>query len=62
MNNIKSDLVAARPLSSVTQKCTHKTIPAREPHICPQTEAVFDDSETRCTCCDDCEAECSYEI
>ena len=33
-----------------------------EPHSCPFSEALDNDSETLCNCCDDCTDECSMRI
>jgi len=35
---------------------------ATEPHTCPFAEEINDDSETLCTCCDDCTQECAWDI
>lgn len=32
------------------------------PHTCPYSVDINDDSETLCTCCDDCEHECAMDI
>lgn len=42
------------------EKC--KKNPASKPHICPFAEEVYDDSTTKCTCCDDCTQECADDI
>ena len=33
-----------------------------EPHTCPFAEEIGDDSETLCTCCDECAYECAMDI
>ena len=38
------------------QKCQKE--PATEQHICPFKEEVYDDNETRCNCCKECERDC----
>ena len=35
---------------------------AREPHVCPYQSDINDDDETLCDCCDDCTAECAYDV
>lgn len=32
------------------------------PHTCPFSQDVYDDSDTKCVCCDDCIQECAYDI
>ena len=36
--------------------------PAEEPHTCPYAEEIGGDSETLCTCCEDCRYECAMDI
>lgn len=36
--------------------------PQTEPHPCPFSEDVYNDSETLCTCCYDCEHACAMDI
>lgn len=31
-------------------------------HTCPFAEEIYDDSETLCNCCKDCEHECKMDI
>lgn len=33
-----------------------------EPHTCPYKEEINDDSETLCTCCDECAHQCRMDI
>ena len=35
---------------------------ATEPHPCPYRAEIHDDSESLCTCCDECEQECAWDI
>ncbi len=35
---------------------------ATSPHSCPYQADVNEDSETLCTCCEDCEYECAMDI
>ena len=35
---------------------------ATEPHPCPFAQDLYGDSETLCTCCDDCRHECAMDI
>jgi len=46
-------------------KCTsgfHCGNQATEPHPCPYREEINDDSETLCTCCQECAQECANDI
>lgn len=36
--------------------------PAEPPHTCPYAEDIGGDSDTLCTCCQDCEGECAQDI
>jgi len=36
--------------------------PAEEPHTCPYSEEIGGNSETLCTCCEDCRHECAMDI
>ena len=36
--------------------------PATEPHPCPFNEDLHGDSETLCTCCEDCRYQCAMDI
>ena len=33
-----------------------------KPHSCPYGEDIYDDFETLCTCCADCEEQCAMDI
>lgn len=35
---------------------------AEEAHPCPFAEEINDDSETLCSCCDDCANDCAMDI
>lgn len=36
--------------------------PATSPHPCPFEEEVYNNSDTKCTCCTQCEHECAMDI
>lgn len=35
---------------------------ALPPHVCPFKDEINDDTETLCTCCEDCQYECRMDI
>ena len=40
-------------------RCHHRQ---REPHTCPYKEEISDNSESICTCCEECTTECAQDI
>lgn len=44
------------------EMCRCEKNPAEVPHSCPFQAEINDDSETLCTCCDDCAHECAMDI
>lgn len=35
---------------------------AESPHPCPYAEEIYDDSESLCTCCNECSHECAMDV
>lgn len=48
--------------SNTKTGCLRSGHPQREPHPCPYRHDIYDDKETLCTCCEDCEHECLMDI
>ena len=44
------------------EKCKCEKNPAAEEHTCPYSVEINDDTESLCTCCEDCESNCADDI
>lgn len=55
-----SERTVQAAIASKCERCGKEA--GREPHSCPYKSEINDDSETLCTCCWDCQVECSDNI
>jgi len=57
-------MIRRTPIKEVEEEkmCKCRKNPAAEPHTCPYAEEINGDSETLCTCCEDCQYECAMDI
>lgn len=42
--------------------CKECNGPGEVAHICPYAEEIYEDTNTLCTCCDNCAHECAMDI
>ena len=56
-----NQLAPSKPVEEV-EMCNCGNYAATPPHVCPYAEDINGDSETLCTCCDVCTAECAADI
>lgn len=56
--------MSEKPELKQVETCDHYRCsnPAQAPGPCPYKSEINDDSETLCTCCEDCRHECLMDI
>jgi hypothetical protein len=47
------------PISNICPKCDN---PAMGTHLCPYKKEIYDDYDTLCTCCEECEDNCRLDV
>ena len=55
-------MLLVEALNSTAEKGCKDCLLVTDEHTCPFAEEIHDDSETLCSCCEDCTNQCAWDI